>query len=556
MSRLGGQGSARLLFVLLASSLLLVGLPGLPGAATVSGENGKIAFVSNRDGNSEIYVMEADGSGQVNLTNHPAGDFSPSWSPDGRQIAFWSDRDGGPIVYTMTADGTGLRRIAVGQDPAWSPDGSTIALIRDGSVFLVRLDGGETRLTDPNTGQRPPFIPPGPISDSSPAWSPDATRMVFLRNYPSPSPGTQFSRLFLVDVQAGGTQVSLADLQRTSHTDWSPDGTTIAVGELTTHGLSSQIALVSADGSSRTAIHPPLQTGFNRIVAPGWSSDGSSLAASLDRINVTPAEVFVMRPDGTSPVNLTNHPAFDTEPAWQPLNPYPVGLVNPTSGIWSLRHPDGQVVNFYYGNPGDIPFLGDWDCDGVETPGLYRQSDGFVYLRNSNTQGVADIRFFFGNPGDMPLAGDFDGDGCDTVSIYRPSEARIYVINHLSSGDFGLGAAEYSFLFGDPGDRPFVGDFDGDGTETVGLHRESTGRVYYRDSNTEGIADNSFILGDPGDRMVAFDWDGDGSDSPGLFRPSNNTFFFRFSNSAGVADARFIWGESDLVPVAGDFDGS
>lgn len=82
---------------------------------------------------------------------------------------------------------------------------------------------------------------------------------------------------------------------------------------------------------------------------------------------------------------------------------------------------------------GDFPFLGDWDCDGIETPGLYRQSDGFVYLRNSNSQGIADIRFLFGNPGDIPIAGDFDGDGCDTVSIYRPSEAWIYVINELGA---------------------------------------------------------------------------------------------------------------------------
>jgi Tol biopolymer transport system component len=556
MSRLGGQGSARLLVVLLVSSLLLVGPPGLPGAATVSGENGQIAFVSDRDGNSEIYLMNSDGSGPVNLTNHPAGDFSPTWSPDGRQIAFWSDRDGAPAVYTMTADGTELRRISAGQDPAWSPDGSRIALSREGSIFLVWLNRAETRLTDPSTGQAPPST--RSTSDSSPAWSPDGTRLAFLRHYQGPTPTGQISRLFVVDAQAGGTPVPLADLSTANNTDWSPDGSTIAVADFLPHNTSSQVVLVSADGASRTALSP--LTDFTHISGPGWSPDGLSLVASLYRINVSPGDLFVMRPDGSNPVNLTNHPASDTEPAWQPLNPYPVGLVNPTSGIWSLRHPDGQVVNFYYGNPGDIPFLGDWDCDGVETPGLYRQSDGFVYLRNANTQGIADIRFFFGNPGDIPLAGDFDGDGCDTLSIYRPSEARIYVINHLGSGDTGLGTAEFSYLFGDPGDRPFVGDFDGDGIDTVGLHRESTGRVYYRDSNTEGIADNTFIFGDPGDRLVAFDWDGDGSASPGLFRPSNSTFFFRFSNSAGVADARFIWRESDSIPVshwmpvAGSFD--
>ena len=85
--------------------------------------------------------------------------------------------------------------------------------------------------------------------------------------------------------------------------------------------------------------------------------------------------------------------------------------MDPATGVWSLRGAAGGVTTFYYGDPGDVPFVGDWDCDGIDTPGLYRQSDGFVYLRNSNTQGIADIRFFFGNPGDIPMAGDFDNDG-------------------------------------------------------------------------------------------------------------------------------------------------
>ncbi len=205
--------------------------------------------------------------------------------------------------------------------------------------------------------------------------------------------------------------------------------------------------------------------------------------------------------------------------------------------IWDLATSGMIQHSFFFGNPGDVPFYGDWDCDGVDTPGLYRRSDGYVYLRNTNTQGVADISFFFGVPGDYPLAGDFNRDGCDTVSIYRPSEQRFYVINALGSADGGLGAAEYSFLFGDAGDKPFVGDFNGNGTDTVGLHRESTGLVYFRNSNTTGVADNQFIYGDPGDMLVAGDWDGDGDDTIGVYRPSNGTFYLRNSNSQGNADA-------------------
>jgi len=208
------------------------------------------------------------------------------------------------------------------------------------------------------------------------------------------------------------------------------------------------------------------------------------------------------------------------------------------------------VTSFFFGNPGDVPFSGDWNCDGVETPGLYRRSDGYVYLRNSNTQGVADISFFFGNPGDYPLAGDFDNDGCDTVSIYRPSESRFFVINDLGSNDGGLGAADYSFLFGNPGDKPFVGDFNGDGVDTVGLHRESTGLVYFRNSNKTGVADSQFIYGDPGDMLVAGDWDGNGTDTIGVYRPSNGIFYLRNSNSAGNADAwAFAGAYTGLAPL-------
>jgi hypothetical protein len=205
--------------------------------------------------------------------------------------------------------------------------------------------------------------------------------------------------------------------------------------------------------------------------------------------------------------------------------------------IWDKATSGHTELSFLYGNPGDVPFSGDWNCDGVETPGLYRQSDGYVYLRNSNSQGVADVAFFFGNPGDIPMSGDFDRDGCDTVSIFRPAEQRFYVINDLGSYDGGLGAAEYSFVFGNPGDKPFVGDFDNDGFDTIGLHRESTGLVYFRNSNSTGIADSQFIYGDPGDKIVAGDWDGNGTDTIGVYRPGNGIFYLRNSNTQGNADA-------------------
>ncbi len=194
-----------------------------------------------------------------------------------------------------------------------------------------------------------------------------------------------------------------------------------------------------------------------------------------------------------------------------------------------------------------------WDCDGIDTPGLYRRSDGFVYLRNSITQGVADVDYFFGVPGDVPVAGDFNGDGCDTVSIYRPSEGKVYIINRLGSGGMGAGFADVSYYFGKPGDKPFAGDFDNDGIDTIGLHRESTGLVYFRNSHTPGTGEREFLYGIPGDRTMAGDWTGDGSSTPGLFRPSEARFYLRHTNTQGVADDAFDLGNVGWIPVAGTF---
>jgi hypothetical protein len=230
------------------------------------------------------------------------------------------------------------------------------------------------------------------------------------------------------------------------------------------------------------------------------------------------------------------------------------GLVDMSQGLWALSRPRSDIVEeFYFGNPGDFPFVGDWNCNGVDTPGMYRQSDGYVYLRNSNTQGIADVRFFFGNPGDVPLAGDFNGDGCDTVSIYRPSNQTFYIINKLGENDGGLGAADLAYVFGNTGDKPFVGDFDADGVDTVGLHRETTGLVYFRNSHTQGNADVQYIFGDPGDKLVAGNFSGFWRETPAVYRSSDRTFYIRHTNTQGNADRWEFWDFTGPTwhPVAG-----
>jgi hypothetical protein len=140
------------------------------------------------------------------------------------------------------------------------------------------------------------------------------------------------------------------------------------------------------------------------------------------------------------------------------------------------------------------------------------------------------------------------------VSIYRPSEQRIYIANSLGPNN-GAISADFSYIFGNPGDKPFVGDFNGNGIETIGLHRESTGFVYFRNTHTIGFADVDYFFGIPDDRLVAGDWGVvDGVFTPAVFRPSNQTFFFRFTNTQGNADSQFVWPQpnaSTWRPVSG-----
>ena len=219
-----------------------------------------------------------------------------------------------------------------------------------------------------------------------------------------------------------------------------------------------------------------------------------------------------------------------------------VGVVDSDSGVWYLRDSaTGNTTSFYYGNPGDLAFAGDWDCDGVDTPGLYRQRDGYVYLRNSNTQGNADIRFYFGDPGDVPVAGDFDGDGCDTVSIYRPSIARFFIINALGENGKGLGSADFAFTFGDLGDSPLAGDWDADGADGVGVVR--AGFAYLTNALKAG-APSATVEVSEDDVPLVGKWAA--ADAPAGYHQSSGSF-----NVPGKEPLQY--GNAHTSPMAGEF---
>jgi hypothetical protein len=181
----------------------------------------------------------------------------------------------------------------------------------------------------------------------------------------------------------------------------------------------------------------------------------------------------------------------------------------------------------------DWPLLGDWDCDGSLTPGVYRQSDGLVRLLGGEGSERA---FHLGNAGDVPLVGDWNGDGCDTVSVYRPAESRFYISNRLGPDGGRLGSADRAYVFGNPGDQPFVGDWNGDGVDTVGLWRESAGLILLHDDHGEGVAHTAFHFGNPGDKPVVGDWNGDGRTTVAVYRPSTRTVHVSLGHAGGVAD--------------------
>ena len=134
--------------------------------------------------------------------------------------------------------------------------------------------------------------------------------------------------------------------------------------------------------------------------------------------------------------------------------------------------------------------------------------------------------------------------------LHRQTEGRVYIINKLGPERRRPGRCRLQpHYFGNPGDKPFVGDFDGDGTDTVGLHRESTGLVYFRNTNTQGIAEFEFYFGNPGDRLIAGDWNDNGKDIAG---PSTDRQIARstsgYTNTQGNADETFTWGQSRSSP--------
>ena len=223
------------------------------------------------------------------------------------------------------------------------------------------------------------------------------------------------------------------------------------------------------------------------------------------------------------------------------------GVFRPTNGALYLKNSNTTGfadIQINYGIGGDYPVVGDWDGDGDVTIGIYR--NGSFFLRNENTIGFADIVFPFGAPGDQPVAGDWDGDGMDTIGIYR--NGMFFLRNDNSAGD-----PEMIFGLGIPGDVGIVGDWNGDGMDTTGVFRPANGALYLKNQNSTGFADIQINYGIAGDQPVTGDWNNDGIDTIGVYR--NGQFYLRNTNTIGFADLVFGLGVPGDHPIAGNWDG-
>lgn len=274
------------------------------------GGQGQIAFVSERSGNPQIYLMNSDGSDVTPLTDEPEGACQPAWSPDGQSLAYISPcaglkerYDGASLFILNLASGRSdlISTFATGDyDPAWSPDGARLAFtsLQTGKpqIFIYSFDSKSAQiLMQRSTNNR------------MPAWSPDGQLLVFV----SPSPVTNRPILFTVDAQGleepRGVMGQNYDVGL--RPAWSPEG------ELLLFDLDAEPVLGGRSLINNQDV--PIATSLKKVAAPEFSPDGNwILCEGVDENGSR--EIFVMMRTGARLAPLTENPAEDYQPAWRP----------------------------------------------------------------------------------------------------------------------------------------------------------------------------------------------------------------------------------------------
>jgi Tol biopolymer transport system component len=291
----------------------------------------KIAFVSSRDFNSEIYSVNADGTDLARLTNDPSIDLEPAWSPDGQRIAFTSDRhfDGSgptavPNLYVMDADGSNVTRLTSSpsgaRDPAWSPDGSRI-------VYYASSDGSNNLWQVSSTGGIPQLLFSTPGFDRRPAWSPDGTRLILVSDWFAYD---AVNDIFQINSDGSGftalTDGIVFDQINYDAPSWSPNGERIALivqrDFLELDDNVNWLGVMSPDGSGlMLLLTPRLDYSSGRTYPtehfydPSWSPDGTTIAYTHFVFNSRPQyRVSWVKADGSASGTIITN---GSDPDWQ-----------------------------------------------------------------------------------------------------------------------------------------------------------------------------------------------------------------------------------------------
>jgi Tol biopolymer transport system component len=288
-------------------AVLVAAALALPASAqaTFPGVNGKIAFErSTETAEHDIFAINPDGSGEINLTHNGANNRQIAWSPDGSRIAFFSDGDGSDNYYDIhvaAADGSGPVRITEtgnAHTPAWSPDGQSIAF-SDSYIYTVRPDGtGLRALTGADL-----------LYAEIPLWSPDGSKIVF-------QVSTQFgSDLYVVNRDGSGLRRVTDDADQSPQwPSFSPDGTRIAYLTSREPGCPTveciALHVMNADGTNERKLTR------DYVVYPTWSPDGSRISYTSSRAGQF--DLYTIKPDGTGEQRLTNSVKGVYAPKWSP----------------------------------------------------------------------------------------------------------------------------------------------------------------------------------------------------------------------------------------------
>ncbi len=249
-----------------------------------------------------------------------------------------------------------------------------------------------------------------------------------------------------------------------------------------------------------------------------------------------------------------------------------IGLFNTTGSSFFLRNDfaGGNADTTFAFGPAPSTFTsltGDWDGVGADGVGLYDAATGSFFLSNGLTQatvntGVTSLQFGPAGAGLIPLVGDWDGNGTDTVGLYRASDGAFFLSNGTTQATVNTGVSSFNFGPAGAGLIPLVGDWDSNGTDTVGLYRVSDGAFFLSNGSTQATVNTgvtSFLFGAGGAGLTPLvgDWDGNGSDTVGLYNTSGGFFISNGATQAtvntGVQSFNFGPGGAGWNPLVGEW---